>query len=186
MNNFTLSRLTAIDGVGRRLPEISGYKSDKYVGLFYFLWHGQHTPGSTVRNVTELLKSNYTDLFDRDPQNPVVPKDAWLHVHEPLYGYYNSMDPWVMRKHIELFIAAGLDFVTFDFTNGFYYDEPMQNFLTILREYKDAGWNVPKVSFYLWIKGNELAHRLLEEVYHKEEYQDLVSSDPRRRCRAGR
>ena len=174
MNNFTLSRLTAIDGVGRRLPEISGYKSDKYVGLFYFLWHGQHTPGSTVRNVTELLKSNYTDLFDRDPQNPVVPKDAWLHVHEPLYGYYNSMDEWVMRKHIELFIAAGLDFVTFDFTNGFYYDEPLRNFLKILREYKNAGWKVPQVSFYLWIKGNELAHRLLEEIYNQEAYKDLL------------
>lgn len=174
MNDFTLSRLTAIDGVGRRLPEISGYKSNKYVGLFYFLWHGQHNPGSTVRNVTELLKSNYADLFDPDPQNPVVPKDAWLHVHEPLYGYYNSMDEWVMRKHIELFIAAGLDFVTFDFTNGFYYDAPMRNFMKILRAYKDAGWKVPQVSFYLWIKGNELAHRLLEEVYRKEEYQDLL------------
>lgn len=174
MHNFTLSHLTAIDGVGRRLPEISGYRSDKSVGLFYFLWHGQHEPGSTVRNVTELLKTNYTDLFDRDPQNPVVPKNAWLHVHEPLYGYYNSMDEWVMRKHIELFIAAGLDFVTFDFTNGFYYDGPLQNFLKILREYKDAGWNVPKVSFYLWIKGNELAHRLLEEVYNNEAYKDLV------------
>lgn len=174
MHNFTLSHLTAIDGVGRRLPEISGYKSDKYVGLFYFLWHGQHNPGSTVRNVTELLRTNYYDLFDRDPQNPVVPRDAWLHVHEPLYGYYNSMDEWVMRKHIELFIAAGLDFVTFDFTNGFYYDEPMQNFMKILREYKDAGWKVPQVSFYLWIKGNELAHRLLEEVYNKEEYKDLL------------
>lgn len=174
MHDFTLSKLTAVDGVGRRLPEISGYKKDRSVGLFYFLWHGQHNPGSTVRNVTELLQSNYDDLFDKDPTNPVVPKDAWLHVHEPLYGYYNSMDPWVMRKHIELFIAAGLDFVTFDFTNGFYYDEPMQHFLEILREYKDAGWNVPKVSFYLWIKGNELAHRLLEEVYLKEEYQDLV------------
>lgn len=174
MHDFTLSHLTAIDGVGRRLPEISGYRSDKSVGLFYFLWHGQHEPGSTVRNVTELLKTNYTDLFDRDPQNPVVPKNAWLHVHEPLYGYYNSLDEWVMRKHIELFIAAGLDFVTFDFTNGFYYDGPLQNFLKILREYKDAGWNVPKVSFYLWIKGNELAHRLLEEVYNNEAYKDLV------------
>ncbi|MBR5279453.1 MAG: hypothetical protein IKU26_00600 [Clostridia bacterium] len=174
MHNYTLSHLTAIDGVGRILPEISGYKSDRKVGLFYFLWHGLHNPGSTVRNATELLKTNYEDLFDRDPQNSLVPKDAWLHVSEPLYGYYHSMDEWVMRKHIELFIAAGLDFVTFDFTNGFYYDKPLENFLKILRSYKDAGWKVPQVSFYLWIKGNELAHRLLDEVYTNEAYKDLV------------
>lgn len=175
--NFTLTHLTATDAVGRTLPSISGYKSDKYVGVFYFLWHGQRISGTrsdTVRNVTELLKTNYKDLFSKDPKNEVVPKNAWLHVAEPLYGYYNSQDEWVMRKHIELFIAAGVDFVMFDFTNGYYYKEPLNLFMDLLLEYKEAGWDVPQVSFYLWIDGNNLAKRLMKTIYGKEEYKDLV------------
>lgn len=174
MQEFTLTHLTATDALGRTLPKVSGYKSDKYVGLFYFLWHGQHNPGSTVRNVTDLLKTNYDDLFDRDPENEVVPEKAWLHVNEPLYGYYNSEDEWVMRKHIELFIASDVDFVMMDFTNGYFYTKPLLQFLDLLLEYKEAGWDVPKVSFYLWIDGDRLAQRLIKAVYDNEEYKDLV------------
>ncbi|MBP3392094.1 MAG: hypothetical protein J6L76_04825 [Clostridia bacterium] len=180
-HEFTLTHLTATDAVGRTLPAISGYKTDKDVGVFYFLWHGQHVSknngGDTVRNVTELLKTNYNDLFDKDPENSVVPKDAWLHVNEPLYGYYNSTDEWVMRKHIELFIAAGVDFVMFDFTNGYAYIQPLYNFLDLLLEYKAAGWDVPEVSFYLWVKGNNIIKQhLMKKVYTNEKYKDLVYS----------
>lgn len=176
--DFTLTHLTATDAVGRTLPAISGYENDKYVGVFYFLWHGQHTSanydGGTVRNVTQLLKTNYNDLFSTDKANKVVPESSWLHVNEPLYGYYSSTDEWVMRKHIELFIAADVDFVMFDFTNGYYYKDPLNLFMQLLREYKDAGWDVPQVSFYLWIDGNRLATRLMKNIYNKEEYKDLV------------
>lgn len=180
-HQFTLTHLTATDAVGRTLPAVSGYKTDKDVGVFYFLWHGQHVneknDGSTIRNVTQLLKTNYNDLFDKNPENAVVPKDAWLHVNEPLYGYYSSTDEWVMRKHIELFIAAGVDFVMFDFTNGYAYIKPMQNFLDLLLEYKAAGWDVPEVSFYLWINGNNLIKQhLMKKVYKNDKYKDLVYS----------
>lgn len=176
-HEFTLTHLTATDAVDRTLPAISGYKNDKQVGIFYFLWHGQHNPGKTVRNVTELLKTNYNDLFDTDPENAVVPANAWLHVNEPLYGYYSSLDEWVMRKHIELFIAAGVDFVMFDLSNGYPYIKPMQNFLDILLEYKEAGWDVPRISCYLWVKGNEvLESQLWTKVYTNEKYKDLVFS----------
>lgn len=174
MQEYTLTHLTATDAVGRTLPEISGFKADKSVGIFYFLWHGQHNPGSTVRNVTELLKTNYDDVFSTDRNNAVVPEGAWLFINEPLYGYYNSEDEWVMRKHIELFIAAGVDFVMFDFTNGYFYTKPLQKFINILLEYKEAGWNVPKISFYLWIKGNTLAKKLIKSIYSNEKYDDIV------------
>ena len=174
---FTLTHLTATDAVDRTLPAISGYKSDKQVGVFYFLWHGQHNLGNTIRNITELLRTNYNDVFDKDPNNPVAPVNAWYHVNEPLYGYYNSLDKWVMRKHIELFIAADVDFVMFDLSNGSPYTRPMQNFLDILLEYKEAGWDVPKISCYLWINGNDvLKNHLWEKIYTNEKYEDLFFS----------
>lgn len=40
---------------------------------------------------------------------------------EPLYGYYNSLDPWVIRRHVELFISAGIDCLVFDATNAHCY-----------------------------------------------------------------
>jgi len=36
---------------------------------------------------------------------------------EPLYGYYHSTDPWVLRRHAQLLADAGIDTVIFDTTN---------------------------------------------------------------------
>ena len=166
-------QIAATDALGRELTPISGYKSNKYVGLFYFLWHGQH-PADRVRNITELLKTNYDDLFDASLDNKVVPYDSWCHYQEPLYGYYNSLDPWVMRKHIELFIHMGIDFLVMDFTNGIYYDKPLAILMDLLLEYQNAGYNVPKISFYVNVKPQELTERLYREVYTNPKYQSLA------------
>ncbi len=168
-----VSHVVAVDATGRSLSPVTGYKAGKYVGLFYFLWHGQHA-ADRVRNITELLKTNYEDLFDASLDNKVVPYDAWCHYQEPLYGYYNSLDSWVMRKHIELFIMAGVDFLVMDFTNGIYYDEPLRIFMDLLLEYKAAGHKVPEISFYVNVKPQELTQRLYEEVYTNPKYKELA------------
>ena len=170
---FTLSTLTSTDAVGRTLDRISGYDEDKHVGLFYFLWHGQHA-ADKPRNVTELLKTNYKDLFDASPSNTVVPYGSWLHYQEPLYGYYNSLDQWVMRKHIEMFIAAGVDFLVMDFTNGVLYPKPLRNLMDLLLEYKEAGWDVPEITFYINIDAQNLTERLYRLVYKDKEYKQLA------------
>ena len=166
-------QITATDSLGRELTPISGFKTDKYVGLFYFLWHGQH-PADRVRNITELLKTNYNDLFDASLDNKVVPYDSWCHYQEPLYGYYNSVDAWVMRKHIELFIHMGIDFLVMDFTNGIYYDKPLQILMDLLLEYQEAGYKVPQISFYVNVKPQELTERLYREVYTNPKYESLI------------
>ncbi len=170
---YTLSRLTATDALGRELTDVSGYDENKHVGLFYFLWHGQHR-ASTVRNVTELLRTNYDDLFDPSYDNLVVPYNSWLHYNEPLYGYYNSTDKWVMRKHIEMFIVAGVDFLMLDFTNATIYWTPLNALMELLIEYKEAGWDVPQISFYINLDANRLTRELYEKVYLNEKYKDIV------------
>ena len=170
---FTLNSLTATDAVGRTLNRVSGYEADKYVGLFYFLWHGQHV-ADKPRNVTELLKTNYNDLFDPSPNNTVVPYGSWLHYQEPLYGYYSSVDEWVMRKHIEMFIAADVDFLVIDFTNGVLYPTPLRKLLDLLVEYKNAGWDVPKLTFYVNVNAQELTNQLYKLIYKKDKYKDLA------------
>lgn len=170
---FTLDSLTATDAVGRTLPRVFGTEEGKYVGLFYFLWHGQH-PADRPRNVTELLKTNYSDLFDPSPKNTVVPYDSWLHYQEPLFGYYSSMDEWVMRKHIEMFIAAGVDFLVMDFTNGVTYFSPLTKFMDLLLEYQAAGWNVPKVTFYINVEAQRVTSQVYNLIYRNNKYKGLV------------
>ena len=174
MNNLnSVYQTSATDALGRELTPISGFRSGKYVGLFYFLWHGQHA-ADKIRNITELLKTNYTDLFDPSPDNKEIPYSSWCHFQEPLFGYYNSLDPWVMRRHIELFIHMGIDFLVMDFTNGVYYDKPLKMLMDLLLEYRAAGFRVPGISFYVNIAPQEITSRLYKEVYTDPAYGSLV------------
>ncbi len=170
---YTVNNITATDALGRKLSSVSGYKEDKYVGLFYFLWHGQHN-ADKVRNITELLKTNYDDLFDTSKNNKIIPYYSWLHYQEPLYGYYNSMDEWVMRKHIEMFISMNIDFLVMDFTNGVIYWDPLYLLMDLLLEYQAAGWDVPKITFYVNLAPLNLTKQLYKKVYKNDRYKDLV------------
>lgn len=138
-----LDMLTSVDDFGRVMEVSGGNKEDKdrYVGLFYFLWSGQYSTDK-VRDINKML-------YDGDPslwKNSDL--QAFYHWGEPLFGYYNSKDPWVIRKHVELLTLAGVDFLVFDATNNTVYYDVLDVLLPILQEYYDAGWDVPKFVFY--------------------------------------
>ena len=129
--------------------------------MFYFTWLGWH--GSQMDGVYDVSK-----LIDEDPSslwstndNSASPIGKYHFWGEPLYGYYNSKDPWVIRKQIELFTLAGIDFIAFDCTNGFDYIDVVTEILPIMQEYYDAGWNVPKFMFYL----NSNSGDVIERIY---------------------
>ena len=67
---------------------------------------------------------------------------------QPLYGYYNMRDPWVVTRHIELLTMAGIDYLCFDATNAIIYPEAARNVLDTLLKYQRQGWKVPKAMFY--------------------------------------
>ena len=51
-------QLVATDAVGRELPtydEVGDLKEDKYVGLFYWIWHTELSDGHAPYNLTNLL-----------------------------------------------------------------------------------------------------------------------------------
>lgn len=158
----TLNRLYAMDDFGREIEYIDGFRKDRYVGLFFFLWHGQHKeqmPG--IYNISELLEKDRESLLDVG-ENPVSPVGAFHHWGKPLYGYYNSEDPWVIRKHMELLCLAGVDFLTFDCTNAREYWEVLEVMLPLMQEMYDQGWNVPKFMFYL----NTECDAAIERLYY--------------------
>lgn len=159
----TVSKLQATDDYGRSLGYIDGFKTDKerYVGLFYFTWLGWHGGEMNgVYDISKLLDENPDALWNVNGTAD-SPLGKYHHWGEPLYGYYNSKDPWVIRKHMELFILAGIDFIAFDCTNGFDYIDVVSEMLPIMDEMRLEGWAVPKFMFYL----NTNSRKVITELY---------------------
>ena len=91
----------ATDALGRTLPlaaEVGPPRTNRFVGIFYFLWHDRTCPRSPA------LDGPYdiARIMARDPRalekpdsplwGPIGASHYW---GEPLYGYYTSDDPWV-------------------------------------------------------------------------------------------
>lgn len=167
----TINKLQATDDYDRSFGYMDGYKTDKerYVGLFYFTWLGWHgTQMQDVYDITKLIDENPDALWDTEG-NEESPLGQYHYWGEPLYGYYNSKDPWVIRRQMELFTLSGIDFIAFDCTNGYDYIDVVSVILPIMQEMYDEGWDVPKFMFYL----NTNSKKVLTELY----YGRVTSSD---------
>ena len=117
----SIYNLAGTDALGRKVEVADGIRDDGvYVGMWYSIWHGQHPDLQTdIRDIQKLLdagaegKAKLEDLSD------------WAQFYywgEPLYGYYDSTDPFVLSRHIELFTNAGIDFLLIDVTNAYVYE----------------------------------------------------------------
>jgi hypothetical protein len=110
----------ATDALGRKLPmpdEVGPPQPGRFVGIFYFLTHDQYDrkPGGGPYDVSKILAADPNAIHN--PKSPLW--GAGLHYWgEPLYGYYQSTDPWVLRRHAHLLADAGIDTLIFDTTNA--------------------------------------------------------------------
>ena len=162
--DFTLSQIGGTDGAGRAVtPHAMRKKSTKYVGIFYFLWLG--TGFGDVYDISK-LQEKYADRATDTVTNPLwalsgtdhydpkqSPQNAFHYFEEPLYGYYNSEDPWVIRKHLEMLSTADIDFLYLDFTNAGLsgttpinlYQKQTYALMDAILEMQKAGYDVPQI-----------------------------------------
>lgn len=94
--NMTVNKITGVDGLGRELSDVAGYKQDKYVGLFYFLWLGQQNQ-KKLYDITDILRTHTIDELI-NVNSSKFPNDDVYFFNEPLFGYYNSGDPWLLES----------------------------------------------------------------------------------------
>jgi len=101
------------DDLGRTLPtveETGPPRTNRWVGLFSTQWHKnlRHSPG--VFNMAEFLKTRpgFMDFTAHPPGGPDFPEFCWA---DPLFGYYRSADPWVIRKPLVMLVDAGVDYL---------------------------------------------------------------------------
>jgi predicted secreted protein len=140
-------------------------KTDKYVGVFYFLWQWRI---SQVRDVSKILAAN--------PTNPTWYNAETYYWGEPEAGYYCSDDPWVMRRNIMMLAAAGVDFVFLDYTNDYQwaqYDTTLETYCKISEELKGQGIDVPKICFFFKYNPDSKVENIYNNFYKLNKYSDL-------------
>ncbi len=160
----------ATDGLGRTLPtarETGPPSGDKFVGVFYFLVHGEDD--RTIYDINKLLK-----------ENPGAPKLGPVgephHWAEPYLGYYHGHDPFVIRKHAQMLFDAGVDTLVLDVSNGVTYP---RSFIAVFEEFarmRREGLPTPQIAFH---SGEDVSNcattvtKLYELLYSRSYYPEL-------------
>lgn len=155
--------LFGTDSLGRSLPEASDvreFRRGRHVGIFYFTWMDLRE----VHDNTQILANN-PDAMSTTASPPWGPKNSFHFWGEPLYGYYRSDDPWILRRHAELLADAGVDFLVFDATNAVIYEDVILKLLQVLEEQRQLGERVPQVTFMVNTQAGRTADRILQTYY---------------------
>lgn len=159
--------LVATDALGRELPsfeEMGPEKPNHYVGLFYWLWHGDMRNNSTTDyNITKSLQQteNRTDWQFADYY--------WA---EPELGYYRSSDEYVLQKHLNQFCLLGIDFLYLDFTNSLVDAKELHLLLKLVKEMKAKGYTPPTLVPFFNNEPIPKIEQFYKEFYLNKEYAD--------------
>ena len=172
----------ATDELGRVAPtaitdsDVAPARDDRKVLMFYSSWHTDHQVAySPIVNVTG-VKWHYPEAMDNanhsawgNSSDPTHPQLCFW--GEPLFGYYRTTDPWVLRKHAEMLADAGVDAVVFDCTNGeFLWLSSVKALLETWSQAKRDGVNVPKIAFMLQLSVQKVNERnALRMLYYGDQ-----------------
>ncbi len=160
------TELYGADALGRMMPdrdEAGPIREDKYVGIFYFLW----LDFDYLYDVSSILEK-HPGAADTCASPPWGPPHAYHFWGEPLFGYYRSHDPWVLRRHAIMLADAGVDFLVFDATNAVIYEHVLSKLFEVFERQRQQGENVPQVTFMLNTRAGDTAQRLYEIFYKPE------------------
>ena len=158
----------ATDALGRTLPsyvECGPPRANRTVGIFYLLWLGIYGGGGPY-DITKILAANPTD-----PQ--WGPYGVFHHWGEAELGYYRSDDEFVMRKHCQMLVDAGIDVLMLDATNGDPYTAHYMKLCQVFQQIRNEGGITPQICFFVNWEDNSLVQVLYNDFYSKNLYPDL-------------
>lgn len=166
----------AVDGLGRVLPEyeeVGPPRANKFVGVFYFLWLGQHDITDTGPfNVREIM-NRHPDALKTPTSPPWGPGGHMYFWDEPLFGYYLNSDPWVLRRHAYLLADAGIDTLIFDTTNNSTYRDVYMELCKVFAQVREEGGSTPYIAFMVNTDAGERAETIFRDLYEPGLFQDL-------------
>ena len=175
---YSVLNISGTDDFGRVINPVDGrIDTDRYVGMFYFLTLGQHDNHSGIFDVDLITAGGTNHKAFTNYNTFITPVGAAHFWGEPVWGYYNSEDPWVIRKQVEMLTMAGVDFLVLDTSNNFLYENVTSRLFAILQEYYDKGWDVPKVVYYLGkheVNADAAVFKQVYNIFYKNDtYKDL-------------
>ena len=168
----------ATDALGRAVPtagEAPAPRPGRFVGIFYFLTHNdarQHGPEAGPNDISKILARDAEAL--KHPDSPLWKRPGGEYYWgEPLYGYYRSMDPWVIRRHAQLLAAAGVDTLIFDTTNAVTYPEVYTRICEVFEAVRREGGRTPQLCFMVNAQAGKTARELSKALYEPGRFRDL-------------
>ena len=174
-NNYLFGGYAGTDDLNRPLydsSEVGSYDGSKReIGLFYFLWHGEHGD-SGVFDLQKIIDELGIDAADNVDCGKYGPVGAMHWFAEPLYGYYYANDAWVLRKHAELLTLANIDFLFFDVTNAHAYIHNATKLMEYLHELNEQGFDAPQVVFYTNTNAKQTVQTIYNSIYKQNKYPD--------------
>ncbi len=181
----------ATDALGRALPtadQAGPPRANRFVGIFYFLWLGQHGEAGPF-DITKILAADPAAMSR--PDSPLWgPLYAPHHWGEPIFGYYVSDDESVLARHAQMLADADIDVVIFDVTNQLTYPRSWQALCRVWDRIRKRGGRTPQIAFLCPFGDpkkvvNELFDQLYEPglypgLWFRWEGKPLILADPAR------
>ncbi len=165
----------ATDALGRSLPtrpEVALPRPGKTVGIFYFLWLGQHGRRGPF-DISRILAEDPSAI--NNPASPLWgPPYVPHHWGESIFGYYVFDDAAVLRKHAQMLSDAGVDVVIFDVTNQETYPGSWQALCRTWDAMRKDGNRTPQIAFLtpFW-NPRKVVRELWDQLYSRNLYPDL-------------
>ncbi|MGB5983194.1 MAG: hypothetical protein WBG46_13720 [Nonlabens sp.] len=166
LREYDTDNWLAIDALGRKtvsFEEAGAARTDKIVGVFYYIWHGYHS--DEVYDITEILK-------DPKAKRNWGPKGKFHFWGEPEQGYYRAEDPWVLRRDLQMLTNAKVDFIYLDVTNHFIYPETVHALFQMGAKMRAEGIPTPDVCFTTNSKSGLTVTKIYDEIYKRGLYKD--------------
>lgn len=163
--------LYGTDVLGRDTPgpsDVLDFRNDRYVGIFYFLWLDLNQVYDNTQILTEHPNARATNASP--PWGPIHAFHFW---GEPMFGYYRSHDPWVLRRHAALLSDAGVDFLIFDATNTLIYEKVVMPLCEIFEQQRQLGDHVPHIAFMVNTQAGATAQKIYGQLYKPGLYPEL-------------
>ena len=164
----------ATDALGRALPDaaqVGAPRSNRTVGIFYFLWHQSFAKYGPF-DVSRILAAHPDALQHPDGAGwgpPGVPH-YW---GEPLFGYYRNDDAWVLRKHAQMLANAGVDTLIFDTTNAAIYRDEFLKLCEVFAQARRVGVRAPQITFMVNTQAGVTARKIFDALYKPGLHRDL-------------
>ncbi len=168
------------DGLGRTsytYEDVGGPKNDKTVAMFYWTWHVD-LAGNQPFNINNFIQ-RYPEAQNHYDHKEWPTDNVAYFWNEPIWGYYRTNDPWVLRRQAELLANAGVDTIFTDNTNGNYTWK--SSYTPLYESWSDAlkngAVNVPKISYLLPFAATSGSAEQIEsiylDIYRPGKYQEL-------------